>query len=168
MALKWLNEWVAMWRNMRDFLNFGFLWSSLCWRIHGQCVWSQGCSGEARVTWPSTTEPVLDRACFTVTASTSKVTQPLSRSVKDKPHQAICTGDAFSVALSAKEAQKQFWAAGQPDNIQRSAGTPLPVLTTLWFPCWGVNSKGGDCSPPWTFGSSQEQLNMLLTHHQGQ
>lgn len=41
-------------------------------------------------------------------ASTSKVTQPLSRSVKDKPHQAICTGDAFSVALSAKEAQKQF------------------------------------------------------------
>lgn len=134
------------------------MWGSVCRRVHGQCVCSQSCSGGAGVAWPWATEPVLDRTCLAVTASTSKVPQPLSRSLKDKPRQAIPLEMPSGVALSAGEAQEELWAAAQPDNIRRKAGIPRPALTPwISLPRCEQHRRGLKPSPNiWLFSGAAE------------
>lgn len=145
--------------NTSDFINFPFLWSSVCWRVHGQCVvtgllWRR----QSSLAFNHRASAEQNRLCWHC-----QFIQGRTAALQQCEGQAICTGDAFSAALPTDEAQKEFWAAAAPKERWDPCASAHPVIS---LPRWEQHRSGLKSSR--TFGSSQEQLNMLLTHHQGQ
>lgn len=135
-----------MWRNMRYFINFLFLWSSVCQRVHGQCVvtgllWR--CQDSLTFNHrASAGQNVLGCHCQHIQGPTATL-----QKCEGQAMQAICTGDAFSAALSAEEPSR---SSEQQHNPVTSQG----VLRSL-CPC-------PPCDFPAEVGTAHEGVEVLL------